>query len=134
MKNLKFLLFIIFSFLCLACTTVVERGVFQPAPLCPNTEPKYCFDGSPIIPDAKPFIYGGCDLSMPRDDDQALINAYKKHGIVWKNHGCRGDCNGLCQNGPHVAFGGHCLTPPTPGTKEYNNIILGIGITNIFCK
>jgi len=132
MNYFKLFLLIFLSIFLFACTTIVEYGEFVADPLIPKLEPKYCFDGSPIIPGAKPFIFGGCDLSMPRDDDQALIDAYKRHGIVWKNHGCLGDCNGLCQNGPHVAFGGNCLTPPTPGTKEYNDIILGIGVTNMF--
>ncbi len=134
MKSLILFFCIFIPFLHLACTSVVERGVFQPYALLPETQPKYCFDGSPIIPNVKPFIFGGCDLSMPSDDDQALIKAYKDHGIVWENHGCRGGCNSLCEKGPHVALGGYCLTPPTPGTKEYNDIILGIGVTNMFCK
>jgi len=130
MKVIKLFLLIIISSLFFACTTTVEYGSFEPHPLCPTNEVKYCFNDSPPIPGAKPFIYGGQDLSMPADDDLTLINAYKKHGIVWKNHGCHGNCNGLCEHGPHVAFGGHCLTPPTPGTKEYNDIIFGIGVTN----
>ncbi len=132
MNNIKIFLLTIFSFLCFACTTIVERGIFEPYPICPEFEPEYCFDGSPLIPGAKPFIYGGCDLSMPKDDNPDLIKAYKEFGIVWENNGCRGGCNGLCEKGPHVAFGGHCLTPPTPGTKEYNDIILGVGVTNHF--
>ena len=130
MKNFKIFLLILFSFLFFACSTVVERGEFEPDPIMPKTEPKYCFNGSPIIKNVKPFIYGGCDLSMPDDDNTKLINDYKQFGIVWDGHGCKGQCNGLCEHGPHVAFGGHCLTPPTPGTKEYNDIILGIGVTN----
>jgi len=130
MKYIKLFLLIILSFIGFACTSVVERGVFEPYPINPESEPKYCFDGSPPIPDSKPFIYGGCDLSMPREEDTELIKAYKEFGIVWENNGCRGGCNGLCVKGPHVAFGGHCLNPPTPGTKEYNDIILGIGVTN----
>ena len=130
MNKIKLIFLSIISFLFFGCTTVVEHGVFEPYPLCPASEPKYCFDGSPVIPGAKPFIYGGCDLSMPKAEDAELINAYKKCGIVWEKNGCAGGCNGLCEKGPHVAFGGHCLTPPTPGTKEYNDIILGIGVTN----
>jgi len=132
MNKIKLFLLSIISFLFFACTTVVEYAVFEPYPLCPSSEQKYCFDGSPIIHGAKPFIYGGCDLSMPNAEDAELINAYKKFGIVWKKNGCVGGCNGLCEKGPHVAFGGHCLTPPTPGTKEYNDIILGLGVTNLY--
>jgi len=132
MKYIKLFLLIILSFIIFACSTTVEYGSFEPCPLSPTNKIQYCFDGSPPIPGAKPFIYGGRDLSMPAENDTELIKAYKKYGIVWKNHGCRGGCNGLCKFGPHVAFGGHCLTPPTPGTKEYNDIIFGIGVTNQF--
>ncbi len=130
MNNIKLFLLIIFSIFCFACTTAVEIGTFEPYPLSPESLPKYCFNGSPQIQETKPFIYGGYDLSMPRDEDIELIKAYKEFGIVWQNNGCRKGCNGLCEKGPHVAFGGLCLNPPTPGTKEYNDIIMGVGVTN----
>ena len=115
-----------------SCTTIVEKGYFNPLPFTPKGDIQYCFNGSPPIPNdrMKPFIYGGRDLSMPGPNDTELANAYEEFGIVWEGNKCPGGCNGYCKKGPYVAFGGHCLTPPTPGTKEYNDVILGVGVTN----
>ncbi len=106
-------------FLLAGCSTLVETGYFNPMPIVPAEEPKYCFDGSPFIPNAEPFIYGGCDLSIPKTPE--LMSKYKSLGITW---------NKTSTNHLHVAFGGKSLLPPAPGTKEYSNIILGIGVTN----
>ena len=114
-----------------ACSSMVEVGRFTPAPVVCSEPPQYCFDGSPPIAGATPFIDGGRDLSIPTTPD--LRARYKARGIVWQGEGCLGGCNGYCEKGPHVAFGGHCLTPPTPGTVEYNNLIYGVGVTNWLC-
>jgi hypothetical protein len=34
-------------------------------------------------------------------------------------------CNNQCQYGPHVTKGGHCLAPPTPGTRNYEEVVTG---------
>jgi hypothetical protein len=36
------------------------------------------------------------------------------------------DCNNLCEYGPHVTKGGHCMVPPTPGTRNYEEVITGV--------
>lgn len=114
-----------------ACDTPPTRAQFAhftPAPLTPPGEVQYCFDGSPAIPDTQPFVFGGRDLSLPKTPEVAA--AYKRLGVVWAGNGCVHDDNGYSANGPHVAFGGKCLDPPPPGTREYNDLIMGVGVTN----
>jgi len=115
-----------------ACADVPVRQQlvrFQPLPLAPAGEIQYCFNGSPPLADATPFVFGGRDLSIPTKPDVAA--AYKELGVVWAGNGCVPDANGYTIHGPHVAFGGLCLDPPPPGTKEYNDIVMGVGVTNM---
>ena len=101
---------------------------FTPAPIVPSGPVQYCFDGAPCISNALPFIYGGRDLSLPTTPEVAA--AYKNLGIVWAGNGCPAGANGCSSHGPHVAFGGRCLDPPPPGTRDYNDIVMGVGVTN----
>ena len=106
----------------------LQMAHFTPAPIMPTGSVQYCFDGSPWITNATPFVFGGRDLSVPRTPEVAA--AYKALGVVWAGNGCPGGANGYCAHGPHVAFGGRCLDPPPPGTREYNDIVMGVGVTN----
>ncbi|UCG52685.1 MAG: hypothetical protein JSW58_03810 [Candidatus Latescibacterota bacterium] len=95
-------------------------------------------------PDNVPFILGGECFCTPShrlveemhgagkhlDVDYAkLVQMYKAAGITTDlDH--RG-CNNLCENGPHVAFGGKCMATPTPGTKNYERVISMIRATPV---
>ncbi|HOB73542.1 MAG TPA: hypothetical protein PKG54_03355 [Phycisphaerae bacterium] len=98
----------------------------------------HCFDGIPHIKQSKPWVLGGQCCCTPTDelmakyhadgvctdlDTAGLIDLYRQKGITLAiDHK---DCNGLCENGPHVVKGGRCMAPPTPGTREYEEIVTG---------
>ena len=99
----------------------------------------HCFDGVPHQPGSKPWIMGGTCCCTPSDE---LIEAYHRDGIcldmttddlieLYEQKGVRlaldhTNCNNLCEHGPHVTKGGHCMVPPTPGTRNYEEVVTGV--------
>ena len=102
---------------------------------------KHCFDGVPHIRGSKPWVLGGTCCCTPSDallkmlhedglcldlDTQGLIDLYHQKGIqLGIDHS---GCNNLCECGPHVTKGGKCMVPPTPGTRNYEEVITGIRV------
>lgn len=99
----------------------------------------YCFDTTGHKSGAKPFILGGTCCCTPSEallatyhaEDtvpttvnlQHLVEMYNEANIrTALDHQA---CNNLCQWGPHVVKGGHCMAPPTPATFNYEEIRFG---------
>ncbi len=98
--------------------------------------PLACCDAIGHNPNNIPFILGGNCFCTPSHrlveamhaaghhldvDYKMLVQMYRDAGIATDlDH--RG-CNNLCENGPHVAFGGRCMATPTPGTRNYERVI-----------
>ena len=99
----------------------------------------HCFDGVPHIAGSKPWVLGGKCCCTPTDDlmrklhadgvcedldVDGLISLYEDKGIRLRfDHT---GCNNMCEYGPHVTKGGKCMVPPTPGTRNYEDVITGI--------
>jgi hypothetical protein len=103
-------------------------------------EPKivHCFDGVPHQAGSQPWVLGGTCCCTPTDQLMAayhrdgfyrnmqtadLLALYQEKGIHLVTDHAR--CNNLCEYGPHVVFGGHCMVAPTPGTRNYEEVITG---------
>ena len=98
----------------------------------------HCFDGVPHISGSTPWALGGACCCTPGDDLMKRLHAdgvckdldaegltalYHEKGIklvVDHQH-----CNNLCEFGPHVTKGGKCMVPPTPGTRNYEEVVTG---------
>jgi hypothetical protein len=127
----------------LACAAVLmAAGCEQPpGPFVPKSHTPgaitYCNDYTGHKPGAKPFIMGGTCCCTPSDELMAqlqkdgfcigmsaegLAQEYKARKIALREPGHM-FCNGLCEAGPHVALGGHCMCPPTPGTVYYEQVV-----------
>lgn len=105
-----------------------------------NLKIVHCFDGIGHQPGSQPWIMGGTCCCTPTDE---LMQAYQRDGFC---QGMTADelialyraqgialaldhmlCNNLCQDGPHVTQGGHCMAPPTPGTRQFERVVTGQG-------
>ncbi len=99
----------------------------------------YCNDYIGHVPGNKPFLLGGKCCCTPTDElmqklhkdgictnmsSAELRACYEQAGIAVRRSG-HDRCNGLCAKGPHVALGGKCMCPPTPGTAQYEMIVSG---------
>ena len=99
----------------------------------------HCFDGVPHQPGSKPWILGGTCCCTPNDelieiyhreqicleysaDDLIELHRRKNIKLIYDHT----NCNNLCEFGPHVTKGGRCMVPPTPGTRNYEEIVAGI--------
>jgi hypothetical protein len=105
----------------------------------PGAAPVYCFDTVGHKPGSKPFIMGGTCSCTPT---QALMDKYHADGLLmdmqlkdllalYEQKGIHTaldhqGCNNLCQWGPHVVKGGHCMVPPTPATCNFEEVRFGI--------
>jgi hypothetical protein len=98
----------------------------------------HCFDGVPHQPGAKPWVLGGTCCCTPTEETLKLwqrdgfftgmgmdevLAQYDERGI--KTALDHRHCNNQCEFGPHVTRGGHCMAPPTPGTRNYEEIVTG---------
>ena len=126
---------------------VLQAGCLEPPPPYVPLHAKppqqaYCFDGAPHLRGEKPWILGGRCCCTPTEELMAklhadgiclemdvddLIDLYHKHGVQLAYDHER--CNNLCELGPHVTKGGRCMVPPTPGTRNYEEVVTGT-----FCK
>jgi hypothetical protein len=52
-----------------------------------------------------------------------LLALYEQRGV--KTALDHKGCNNLCQWGPHIIKGGHCMVPPTPATYNYEEVRFG---------
>jgi hypothetical protein len=52
-----------------------------------------------------------------------LIERYRAKGIILA---CDAEAGDPRKRGTHVVLGGNSLAPPTPGTREYEEVITGI--------
>lgn len=95
----------------------------------------HCFDGVPHIRGSKPWIAGGRCCCTPSADlmeqyhrdgfglemDVAdLIEQYHVKGIILATDP---DATDPAKCGDHVVRGGNSLVPPTPCTREYEEVI-----------
>jgi hypothetical protein len=125
-------------------TAVLFVGCAKPPPpyVSAYREPPpmaHCFDGVPHIKGSKPWVLGGVCCCTPCDelmdklhadgvckdlDTEGLLALYSEKGIqLAGSHSCS---NNLCEYGPHVTKGGKCMVPPTPGTRNYEEVITGV--------
>jgi hypothetical protein len=124
--------------LCAGCAAVKPPPPYVPAH---REQPRmvHCFDGLPHIAGSTPWILGGACCCTPSDelmgklhadgqcvdlDTEALIALYHEKGIQLATD--HTGCNNLCAQGPHVVKGGKCMVPPTPGTRNYEEVVTGI--------
>lgn len=99
----------------------------------------HCFSSIGHKKATYPFILGGtccCTpslelLDMYHEDGflsdydlDRLIGEYEERDIVLA-HENGWQCNNQCKYGPHVVFGGKCMVPPTIGTHNFENVIIG---------
>ena len=122
-------------------TPVQTRIFFNPyvAKSASAPEVVHCFSTIGHKRGTSPFILGGTCCCTPTqelldmyhedgfllDYDLAmLLKEYEKRGIVLE-HENGWQCNNQCQSGPHVVFGEKCMTPPTTGTQNFENVITG---------
>ncbi len=119
-------------------------GCAKPAlPYVPAYSPRalqaHCFDGVPHLAGSQPYVLGGACCCTPSDELMARLHAdgfcpdLDADGLTELYHAVgiqlatdHGRCNNLCANGPHVTQGGKCMVPPTPGTRNYEEVITGI--------
>ena len=130
------------AFFLLALLAVLGGCIQPPPPYVPAYAQRpamaHCFDEVPHIPGSKPWILGGRCCCTPSDqlmdklhadgfclelDIEGLIALYHEQGIqlAIDHQGC----NNLCEYGPHVTKGGKCMVPPTPGTRNYQEVVTG---------
>lgn len=99
---------------------------------------KHCVDATGHQRRAKPFILGGTCCCTPT---AKLVEEYHKDGLLldyeitrlksaYDERGIKTDldhrgCNSLCPYGPHIVKGGKCMATPTPGTRNYEEVISG---------
>lgn len=115
-------------------------GDFRAKPLTAPAPVQYCCDAVGHVKGATPFWLGGRCCCNP---SAALIARYHEDGLLLdydlaklmeaaRAHGIHGNeehswCNNMCTWGPHLVHGGKCMAVPTPGTKNYEDVILGYG-------
>jgi hypothetical protein len=103
-------------------------------------EVKYCFDTVGHKRGTYPFVLGGTCCCTPtaqlletyHEDGflleyssvEELEKVYADKGIVLR-HENGWACNNMCDHGPHVVFGGHCMVAPVVGTQNYENVATG---------
>lgn len=122
----------------------LAAGCAKPAPpyvpaYPARAEQAHCFDGVPHLAGSQPYVLGGAccctpsaelmaklhaDGFCPDLDADGLTELYHAAGIQLATD--HGRCNNLCAYGPHVTQGGKCMVPPTPGTRNYQEVITGI--------
>lgn len=128
---------------CVSLTLLILAGCASVGPYVAKKETpppiKYCNDYTGHTKGSKPFILGGTCCCTPT---QKLINAYHADRVcldldldgliaLYKEKGIKTaldhqGCNNLCQWGPHVVKGGKCMVTPTPGTKNYEEVVTGV--------
>lgn len=97
-----------------------------------------CFDTVGHCSGAKPWLLGGTCCCTPSEQVltdwqkqghfagqtvRQVMNLYHEQGIQLASS--HRDCNNACKHGPHVVKGGKCMTPPTPGTENYEEVLFG---------
>lgn len=101
---------------------------------------KYCNDAVGHVQGAAPWILGGTCCCTPTEEMFAVYQSegtvdsdmtYDQFLALFTERGIVTDldhegCNNLCEDGPHVVFGGHCMCTPTPGTDNYEEVISGV--------
>ena len=131
------------SFVVMALAASMVGCIEPPPPYVPTWREKpvqaHCFDGVPHIKGSKPWVLGGVCCCTPTDElmaklhadgqcldlnTQQLIDLYHERGILLATD--HQHCNNLCPAGPHVTKGGKCMVPPTPGTRNYEEVITGV--------
>ena len=127
----------------MALVSAVVGCLEAPPPYVPAYRDKpalaHCFDGVPHIRGSKPWVLGGSCCCTPSDelmakyhadgvcldlDTEELLALYQEKGIRLATDHQR--CNNLCAYGPHVTKGGKCMVPPTPGTRNYEEVVTGL--------
>jgi len=100
--------------------------------------PMHCFDSVGHTPGSTPFVLGGTCCCTPT---QELMDRYHTDGLlkdmelkdllaIYEQKGIKTaldhkGCNNLCQWGPHIIKGGHCMVPPTPATFNFEEVRFG---------
>ena len=134
------------SGLTVSAVTLVAACAALPPPYVPAYPQRVtmarCFDGIPHMPGAKPWILGGTCCCTPTPELMEKLHAdglcldldfgeleamYHEKGIHLSTDDHQ-NCGNLCAFGPHVVKGGHCMAPPAPGTRNYQEIVTGITV------
>ncbi len=118
-----------------SCQSTSEKPVLEGRSLAAASSPTICFDGLGHRTGAAPWILGGTCCCNPSLE---IVADYEKHRhwfgtleelkALYEDHHIatiedHTDCNSYCKFGPHLARGGHCLVPPTPGTPNYEALL-----------
>lgn len=100
----------------------------------------HCFDTIGHKRGTYPFVLGGTCCCTPTP---SLLEIYHEDGFLIEytsveelekvyadkeivlRHPEGWNCNNLCDQGPHVVFGGKCMVSPVVGTQNYENVVTG---------
>ena len=119
-----------------ALVLISHDKMFDPNKADKAPPPLACCDASGHNPANIPFILGGDCFCTPSrrlleamhaaghhtDVDYAALKKLYDNADIVTSQDHRG-CNNLCEWGPHVAFGGKCMSCPTPGTCNYESVM-----------
>jgi len=133
-----FLLLVLMTFVFFCATT----GKFVNTKPLESPPVKYCNDATGHAPGSKPWILGGTCCCTPSPQ---LVEQYHRDGIaldltyedlvrMYREAGITTDldhkgCNNMCDHGPHVVKGGKCMCTPTPGTRNFEQVVSGVFVT-----
>jgi tetratricopeptide (TPR) repeat protein len=120
-----------------ALVLISHDKMFDPNKVDKAPPPLACCDATGHDPENIPFILGGDCFCTPSrrlveamhaagyhtDVDYAALKKLYDNADIVTSQDHRG-CNNLCSGGPHVAFGGKCMSNPTPGTRNYESVLL----------
>jgi len=98
----------------------------------------HCVDGVPHQPGSSPWVLGGTCCCTPTPEllerhhqdrictgmsvDDLIALYHEKAIVLPVDHT---QCNNLCAEGPHVTQGGRCMVAPTPGTRQFEEVVTG---------
>lgn len=107
----------------------------QPEPRARRIDGVVCTDATGHHRSARPVLLGGtcactpCVSVLSDYQSQGLFAGLDVDGLIrwYRDQGVKTDlehrgCNNLCDDGPHVAFGGRCQATPTPATANFEQV------------
>lgn len=126
---------VMIALLVAGCTTAPEY-ISKPTDAPPV---KYCNDATGHMAGAQPWIMGGTCCCTPTPE---LMEKYHADGLclemtvddliaMYRDAGIITDLdvtgtNNMDDHGPHVVKGGKSMVTPTPGTKNFEEVVSGV--------
>lgn len=112
-----------------------EAEPFEPDARVRKADGIICTDATGHHRSARPVLLGGtcactpCVSVLSDYQSQGLFAGLDVDGLIrwYREQGVKTDlehrgCNNLCEEGPHVAFGGRCQATPTPATVNFEQV------------